>query len=497
MKKQYLDWFPFERFLFPPSPTDWLPDDHLAYFILDLVFKLDLSRIEGKYQVKDARGQRPYHPAMMTALLLYAYCVGVPSSRRIERATYEDVAFRVIAGGAHPDHTVISEFRRKNLTELGELFLQVLELCQKLGMVKLGYVSLDGTKVEANASKHKAMSYERMLKKKDELAREVKALLAEAGAVDAEEDKRYGREAGLSGDIPEDLRRRQTRLERISRAIEALEAEAAAARARQLAERAREAEKRAEGEDSGVREEKRAERIRRQAGEAARRAEEAARKAGASQPDVSPREREELPRHQVPTTAEGKPTSKAQRNFTDPDSRIMKRDGGYIQGYNGQIVVDSEFQLIVATGLTNQPADAEHYIPMIEKVEENCGRLPEKVSADAGYWSEENWTWNEEREVDAYIATSRQKHGEELPPIRGRPPEGLTGKQKMQRKVRTKRGREVYGRRKAVVEPVFGQMRTTQRLKRFLLRGLKKASGEWDIYCLTHNVLKMYRAQMA
>ncbi|HEX9575070.1 MAG TPA: IS1182 family transposase, partial [Myxococcales bacterium] len=337
MAKTFQPYEPEQSLLFPPSPRDWLPEGHLAYFVMDVVRELDLADIKGHYE-KELRGYPPYHPQMMTALLLYGYCSGVASSRKIERKTYEDVAFRVIAAGHHPDHTAISEFRRIHLEALSGLFVQVLQLCRKAGLVKLGHVALDGTKVKANASKHKAMSYERMKEKERELKTKVKALLEAAKNEDAYEDQKYG--VSRRGDeLPEELQRAKSRLAKIRAAKKALEEESA------------------QGPDDG---------------------------GSGSGSGTS------LPNHRVPATKEGKPTPKAQRNFTDAESRIQKSGDGFVQGYNAQVAVDEEAQIIVAQALTNQPPDVEHLVPMLERVRENCGAMPLTTTADAGYFSEAN-----------------------------------------------------------------------------------------------------------
>jgi transposase len=413
--------------------------------------QIDLSAIERRYLDRDARGEKGYHPAMMTALLLYGYAVGMASSRRLERATYDDVAVRVLTGGHHPDHTRISEFRREHLEALAELFVQVLRVCQKAGMVKLGHVALDGTKVKANASKHKAMSYERMVRSEQELMAEVKGLLKRAEQVDRDEDARYGR--GVRGDeLPEELRRREQRLKRLREAKAALETEAAAARVEKK-----------HGEPTQGR--------------------------GAPSGGLSDAA---LPRHQVKTTKQGAPAPKAQRNFTDPESCIMKHQGGYIQGYNGQLAVDSEHQVIVAHALTNQAPDVEHLPAMLERIEATTGKRPKQMTADAGYWSEANLSECEKRAIDAFIATGRLKHGEPTPPVRGRPPKSLNAKGRMWRKLRTKKGRAVYARRKAVVEPCFGQIKGRGFWK-LLLRGIEKARAEWALIAMSHNLMKYYR----
>jgi len=449
VSKTFRPYTPGQSFLLPPSPLDWLPEGHLARFILDLMRELDLTRIYAYYE-RELRGYPPHHPLMMVALLLYGYCVGVPSSRKIERKTHEDVAFRVIAGGEHPDHTRISEFRRVHLEALAELFVQVLRLCQKAGLVKLGMVALDGTKVKANASKHKAMSYDRMQKDEARLREKVAELLAAAEKVDATEDAEYG--AGRIGDeLPEELRRTQDRLKKIREAKAALEAEA----------KQRKAEEQAAKDND--------------------------------EPPPGPRETS-LPKHKVPITAEGKPTDKAQRNFTDPESRIMKTGDGYVQGYNCQAAVDAAHQIIVAQAVTNQSPDPEHLVPMLTKTVDNCGATPEKLIADAGYFSENNVCEPQKWGVDPYISTGRQRHDETTPPVRGRAPNDMTVKEAMARKLATKAGKSVYARRKAIVEPVFGQIKEARGLRRFLLRGLQKVRGEWSLITLTHNILKLHRA---
>ena len=441
MAKTFQPYAPDQSLLFPPSPREWLPEGHLAYFVMDVVGELDLADIHAHYE-RELRGYPPYHPQMMTALLLYGYCSGVASSRKIERKTYEDVAFRVIAAGHHPDHTAISEFRRIHLDALAGLFVQVLQLCRKAGLVKLGHVALDGTKVKANASKHKAMSYDRMKQKETELRTKVKALLQAAENEDVYEDQKYG--VTRRGDeLPEELQRAKSRLAKIRAARKALEEEVAHG---------------PDDDDAGG--------------------------AGGTS----------LPNHEVPATKEGKPTAKAQRNFTDAESRIQKSGDGFVQGYNAQIAVDAEAQIIVAQALTNQPPDVQHLVPMLERVQENCGAMPANLSADAGYFSEENVRAAQSMGTDPHIATGRRKHDEPAPKVRGRTPANLTIKERMARKLRTIKGRAIYARRKAIVEPVFGQIKAARGLRQLLLRGLKKARGEWAMISLTHNLLKLHAA---
>ena len=446
-----------QMYLMPPSLKEWLPEGHLAYFIIDVVERLDLSEIYDSYG-GDGRGRPPYNPSMMVSLLLYAYCVGMPSSRRIERATCEDVAFRVIAANQHPDHDSICEFRRRHLKALAGLFAQVLRLCREAGLVKLGHVALDGTKVRANASKHKAMSYGRMKQKEGELERQVRELLELAERVDAEEDAKYGK--GVRGDeLPVELRRKESRLKKIREAMEALEEQA-----------------RAEADAQGD--------------EARKKIEEREKKARESGKKLRGR------KPKVPDPIEAKPPEKAQRNFTDPDSRIMQ-DGStksFEQCYNAQAAVDEEHQVIVATTVTQAPNDKEQLEPMVKEMSENLGKkLPKKLTADAGYYSENNVKVLGDKRIDGYIAVDRMKHGEVPPPVRGRPPNETSVKERMRRKLMTKRGRTAYAKRKQVVEPVFGQIKQARGLRQFLLRGLAKVSAEWDIWCLTHNLLKIHR----
>ena len=456
MKRKYKPCDREQMYLLPPSLREWLPEGHLAYFVVDLLEHLDLSEVHASYG-GDGRGQPPYDPSMMVGLLLYAYCVGLPSSRRVERATYEDVGFRVVAANQHPDHDSICVFRKRHLKALSGLFVQVLELCREAGLVKLGHVALDGTKVRANASKHKAMSYARLKRREAELEREVREFLEFAEAVDAEEDARYGK--GVRGDeLPEELRRREGRLKKIREAKAALEQEARA---------------KAEAEAQVAREK-------------VRKREEQERESG-----KKPRGRR--PKVADPETA--RPDDRAQRNFTDPDSRIMKCSAtkSFEQCYNAQAAVDEDHQVIVASALTQAANDTKQLEPMVEAMAENLGGLPEVLTADAGYFSEDNVKAIAGREIDAYIAVEKMKHGEVAPPVRGRPPKDLSIKDRMRRKLRTKRGRGVYAKRKWVVEPVFGQMKQARGLRQFLLRGFEAVSAEWDLWCLTHNLLKIHR----
>lgn len=440
MEKTYRPYDPDQLLLLPPSLRDWLREDHLVSFLSEVVDQLDLSAITRVYE-EDLRGSPPYHPRMMTKLLLYAYTIGLPSSRKIAQRCEEDVAFRVLTANNTPDFRTISAFRQRHLEALQALFLQVLRCCQKAGLVKLGVLALDGTKVRANASKHKAMSYGRMQTEVTRLAAEVRALLAQAEQTDAAEDARYG--ADRRGDeLPAELARRETRLQTIRTAMAALEAEARAA-------------------------------------------------APEPPPAERPRRRGR-PRKRPP----GTPPVTAQRNFTDPDSRIMKdADQAFIQAYNAQVAVEGSAQVIVACTVTAQAADAPHALPLVAAVRAHTRQKPQRVLADAGYWSEANARRLAARGIEPFLATEKLTHGAPPPPApRGRPPRALSPKERMQRKLRTKRGRALYARRKGIVEPVFGLIKRARGFRQFLLRGLAKVQAEWALICTGHNLLKLYRS---
>lgn len=423
MSKTYRPYEPDQILLLPPSVKDWLPTGHLAHFISELVEEsLDLKAITKVYE-REERGYPPYHPVMMTKVLLYAYCMGLPSSRKIGKCLMEDVGFRMLAANNTPNFRTIADFRKEHLAALDGLFLQVLKLCQKAGMVKLGHVALDGTKMKANASKHKAMSYDRMKKDEARLAAEVKEFLRQAEETDAREDAEYGHDK-RGDELPAELAFREGRLNKIREAKEALEREA--------------------------------------------------REAGAAEPK-----------------------DKAQRNFTDPESRIMpssSEKGSFLQGYNCQAAVDDKHQVIVACDTTQQTNDSRQAKPMLEQVKKNTGKVPDKVSMDAGYASEDNIIDVEAMGTEAFIATSRKKHGTAVPAApRGRIPNKLSVLDRMRRRLLTKKGRAIYAKRKEIVEPVFGQTKRCRGFRQFLLRGLKKVKGEWSLICTTHNLLKLWR----
>ena len=438
MAKGYRAYLPEQDLLLPPSLREWLPEGHLAYYVSDVVDQLDLSAIHAVYE-KDLRGQPPYDPQMMTKVLVYGYCVGVFSSRRIEKRLQEDIGFKVLAAGNEPDFRTISDFRKVHLTALQGLFEQVLEMALESGAVRLGRVSLDGTKVKANASKHKAMSYGRMQEKQRQLREEVKQFLAQAEAADAEEDRRYGNQRG--DELPEELQRRETRLAKMKQAKKVLE------------QRARE---KAAAEGKSAEEVKKA-----------------------------------------------KPADKDQYNFTDPESRIMKGADGFVQGYNAPAAVESGMGLIVGQLVTQAANDKEQRKPMVAAIEQQSGQRPTAILGDSGYCSEENLRHLEaadqpEKRIEGYIATGRQKHGESRSPCKFGPlPKGATLVDRMKRKLQTRAGKAVYAARKCVVEPVFGQIKRAQGFRQFVLRGIHKVQAEWALVCLSHNLRRLHAARRA
>lgn len=449
---QFRPYNPEQMLLLPQNLREWLPEEDLVYFIADVVRTLDLKAIYEGYD--NSKGGKPaYNPTMMTSLLVYAYCVGVFSSRKIEQATHDVIPFRVLSANQHPDHDTIAEFRKRHLEVLAKLFVQVLQLCQKAGLVKLGQVALDGTKMKANASAHKAMSYSRMEKKAAELKAEVDLLLAQADSTDAQEDSLYGK-GKKADELPPELRFRKTRLEKIEQAKKALEEEAR---------------------------------------------QEAKAKQSEYEEKLQAYNSKKGRRGKAPKPPTEEPDSKAQRNFTDPESRIMpsQGQGNFVQGYNCQAAVDEKSQIIVATNVTQQTNDKQQLEPMVKKCKENLpGRKPKMLSADSGYASEKNCLVLEQEGIDGHIATQKQKHGvEPLPPPRGRIKKNATFMERMVRKLKTKRGRLIYRKRKQIVEPVFGQIKQARGFRQFSMRGLMKCQCEWALVCLTHNLLKLFRSR--
>src|SRR5712691_10232303 len=410
MAKSYRTYLPQQDLLLPPSLRDWLPENHLTHFVSDVVDQLDLRAIESVYE-EDERGQPPYHPRMMTKILIYGYCVGVFSSRKIQKKLVEDLGFRKL-----------------HLQALQGLFDQVLQITLRAGAMKLGRVVLDGSKVKANASKHKAMSYGRMREDEKRLKEEVKKLLQQAENVDAEEDARYGRDR-TGDEWPTELARRETRLQKIQQAKRALE------------ERAREQAQR-EGQ----------------------------------------------------SVEQAKPEEKAQYNFTDPESRIMKGADGFVQAYNAQIAVEPDFQLIVGQRVTPAANDKQQMVPTVEAIRQQAGQKPEEVLIDSGYCSEPNLKYLEKEKIEGFVATDRELHRDPKQPCpRGPLLRGASRVDRMRRKLQTQAGAAVYATRKTIVEPVFGQIKQARGFRQFLLRGLEKVQGEWAMVCLTHNILKLHR----
>ncbi len=456
-EKTFRPYDPEQVLLLAPVLSEWVPEGDLAHFVSDLVESgaLDLSAIYADYE--EERGYPPYDPRLMVKLLVYGYANGVVSSRKLERASYRDVAVRMLCADQHPDYRSIARFRARHLEALGELFVQALRLCKQANLVGLATLALDGTKLRANASRRKAMSYGRMVKAGAQLEAEiaairanVRALLVEAEAVDAEEDEHYGPDR-RGDELPDELKRREQRLARIREAKQALETEAAE----------REAARRAELEAEG------------------------------KKPRRPPNGRDPF-----------KPKPGAQRNFTDPESKIMKTsDGAYHQCYNGQAVVDATAQVIVACELSAEAPDARQLEPALDQLAGNLdaigSELPDgaTLAADAGYFSEANVEITAAHGLDPHIATGRFKHSEPQPPApRGPLAKNATAKQRMARKLKTKKGRAIYARRKTIVEPVFGQIDTVQDGRQLLLRGQRAARAQWRFHCAIHNLLKLHRA---
>jgi transposase len=439
MSKDFRRWKIDEAQLLPPSVQDYVPKDHLSRLVVSLAREsLDLSGITSSYT--SGLGQPPFDPRMMTALLLHSYASGVYSSRRIAKATVERADFMMIVAGDPPDFRTISEFRKRHLKTLAELFVQVLKLAEKAGLVKLGHVALDGTKIKANASKHKAMSYEHMKRREAELKAEVDRWLETAAAADTEEDKLYGNQRG--DEMPDWVADKEKRLAKIRQAKAELEAEAKAA-----AEE--ETRRRAEAEQQRLTE---------------------GRKKSGKPP--------------APPLAE--PDGKAQRSFTDPESRILKTKDGYIQGYNAQAAVDAKAQIIVAHGLTASTSDHGQLVGLIDGIKANLGTKPKEVSADSGYLSEANLRAMADRDISAYVAIGRAKHPTDVQ-------RKITGPltRAMREKLKRAGWRSRYRLRKQVVEPVFGQIKQARGFRQFLLRGIEKVKAEWAIICTAHNLTKL------
>lgn len=435
MPTTFRPYAPNQPYLLPPSPKDWLPEGHLANFISDIVDGLDLKKFYGPYE-GDGRRNRPFDPRMMIKIIIYGYAIGVRSSRKIAKRLHEDVAFRVLSAENFPAHRTIADFRQQYIKELGSLFAKVLRLAQEMGLLKIGTLAVDGSKVKANASKHKSMSYGRMKKEQRNLKKQIKEILEEAAAIDAQEDKLYGKE-NTGEELPEELRRREDRLAQIAAAKKRLE------------------QRQAEADRSRGR---------------------------------KPRDGKKSPKGgRNFKRSFGVPADKAQENFTDPDSRIMKGSEGFVQAYNAQMAVEEKSQVIVATGVTQNAADNAELIRIIEETEEVTGQVPSEVLADAGYRSEEAFRRLESKQIDGYISLGREGKKNNVAPDSSFP-----ASRRMYEKLQSPSGKQRYKRRKAIVEPVYGWAKEILGFRRFSFRGLEKVRAEWDLVCLALNLKRMH-----
>lgn len=457
MAKTYRFYDPKQVLLLPPSLDDWLPEEHLARYVSEVISELDLSKIIAHYE-REERGYPPYHPVMMTSIIVYGYAVGVRSSRKLEQACVDSVPFRFLAAGNQPKHVAIGEFRRIHLPVLEDLFVQALRLAKRNGFLKVGTVAIDGVKMKANAALDQNRAHADLAEAEEqELRRIAKDLLDDAERIDQAEDALYGSQRG--DELPPGVRHRKERLERIRAAKKQLEDEAA--------ERAKEQE--AKQKDRAKREAQAASEGRKLRG----------RKPSPREPALDP---------------------EAKRNTTDPDSRVMKTRQGFVQGYNAQAAADTDSNLIVAADVTLEANDVHQLNPMLDQATENLGKRPKKAVADAGYWSEDEVKKAEKR-VDLYVATTKdwkqRKALRRAKSPRGRLPKGLSRKERMERKLRTKAGRATYKLRGATIEPRFGCVKEEQGVRGFLLRGTDGARGEWRLTCLGHNLLRMWRMEKA
>jgi transposase len=432
MNTSFRPYQPDQPFLLPPDPRDWLAEDHLAYFVSDTIEALDLAAFYAPYE-GDGRRKQPYEPAMMLKVLIYGYATGVFSSRRLAQKLHEDVAFRVLAAGNFPAHRTLCEFRKRHLSDFEAIFVQIVRIAAEVGLVKMGTIALDGSKVKANASKHKAMSYGRMQEEEKRLRKEIQSLTKRAQKTDDQEDRRHGEEF-TGQELPAEVARRQTRLATIKAAKARLEA-------RQCA---------------------------------------ADRERGRHENDDQRPPGGRGKRYNRPF---GEPDQKAQDNFTDPDSRIMKSQGGYWQCYNGQAAVDGKSRLVVAADVTQSASDNGQLVPMVEQVKRNTGRLPGKFLADAGYGAEKNLEYLAASGIDSYVAQGREdkRAAPTTKPLR----------MKMARKLKTKRGQAVYRKRKHIAEPPFGWIKSCLGFRSFSFRGLEKVTAEWNLVCLALNLRRL------
>lgn len=442
MPTNYRAYQPEQSYLLPPSPSDWLPENHLAFFISEVVDEMDLSGLYERHEESDPRGNQPFHPAMMLKILIYAYATGTFSSRRIAQKIEEDVAYRVLTAGNFPQHRTICDFRREHLQRFVELFKQVVQIAKNSGLVKLGRVAIDGTKIKANASKHKAMSYDRMKQEEKRLENEIAELIKQAERTDRQEDQEYGSDQ-RGDELPQELQRRESRLKKIREAKKRLE------------ERQAE-EDRQKGRHEG----------------------------DGGRPDGK--------KGQPFKKEFGQPREKAQDNFIDPESRIMKAGNGFEQSYNAQACVDEEHQIIVAVGVTNSAADNTQLIPMIDATEAVVEQIPGQILADAGYRSEANFEHLERNNINGVIAMGREGKPDTAPVS--------TANQatlRMKEKLKTAEGAAAYRRRKVIVEPVFGWIKRVLGFRQFSFRGLTRNNAEWHLVCLAMNLRRMSSGSQA
>lgn len=453
--KKFRPYQPEQLFLLPESIDDWLPEDHLARFVDELIDQLDLDEIVDSYDYERG-GQPPYHPLMMTKLLVYGYCVGTLSSRQLEKATWEQVPFRFISANQHPDHHTIAHFRKRHLKALGGLFQQVLKIATEHGLVKLAHVSVDGTKLGANASIYETVSYEQLKKREeslakhvDELRKQVEAILAKAEEIDAKEDALYGKKKGT--ELPEGLQTKEGRLKKFRESLDAMKKD---------------------GLDKPVQQEQEAKSVK---------AEQAKTESSAAS-GAAKRKRKR-----------GSGGAKAVRNLTDPDSRIMRCAGGnWIQGYNVQAVVDAEAQIIVAAGVTSEVNDMTQLEPMLEKTKALTGRMPDTATADAGYFNSKHIKSQKLKGINLLVsvpnrppAKSKNKRGKRMFPATDA----------MRKKFEDEENKKLYRKRKAIIEPVFGQIKGVRQFRKFTFRGLPESELEWSLVCMTHNMMKIYRSK--
>jgi transposase len=422
-----------QGFLLPPSPSDWLPDNHLAWFVIEAVEQLDIDTLLEKYRVC-GKGEQAYPPRVMLGLLIYAYCTGTFTSRKIAAQIEDSVAFRVIAAGLSPAHRTICRFREENLDEFQRLFVQVVQLAKEAGLVKMGTIAIDGSKVKANASKHKAMSYDRMQMEEKKLRSEIRKLTQAAREQDDIDDQTFGPD--FRGDeLPQELANRKTRLQTIQAAKKRLEE---------------------------------------------RKAAEAAAKRAAEEKDGDNKKSESAANERV------LPQPRDQENFTDPDSRIMPTGGGtFVQAYNAQVAVDAKEQIVVAATVSQNPKDMGLLTPVLNAAYDNTDSIPRSVLADAGYKNERELQTLEQLGIDGYVSVGRE--GKDVRP----PSDDCPSTQDMLKKLRTKRGRARYRQRKGIVEPVFGWVKHVLGFRAFSLRGLRKVAGEWSLICMALNLRRM------